>query len=84
MVLHLNDCPQWAALDKFHFISVIKVPVMFFEISIDVPGVPLLRFINERLQKISANAVLGASGVGFRRGQRLRLASFVEEAGHAT
>src|SRR5260370_42522773 len=62
---------------------MIQIPVLLFKIGVDVPRVPLLGFVPESLQEISAYGLRGPSRVGFRGCQRLGIAAFIKEAGHA-
>src|SRR6202451_3519889 len=62
---------------------MIEIPVLLFEIGIDIPRVPLLGFVDEGLQKITANGILRPSSIGFRWSESFGVAALVEQAGHA-
>ena len=61
-------------LAEFHLIRLIEIPVLLLEIGINVPCIPLFRFIHEGLQQVSANRVLRSTGIGFGRSESLRIA----------
>ncbi len=67
MFFYPQNRAQWAALPQLDAVGSIQIPMLLFEIGIDVPGVPLLRFIVKSLKQIPAHKVLRTSGVGFSR-----------------
>src|SRR5580698_72919 len=83
MVLHTDDGAQGYILNQLHLVRLIKIPVLFLEVGIDVPCIPSFGFVIETLQQIATDEVFGTSAVGLRRRKRLRLSSFVEEISHA-
>src|SRR5947209_8299498 len=58
--------------------------MLVLKIGIDVPRVPLLRLINEGLQKVAADAVLRTARLRVRQRECFLIATFVEEARHTT
>ena len=58
--------------------------MLFLEVGVDIPRVPLLGLVDEGLQQVAADRVLRSAGIGFCRSQGFRAAPLVEQAGHAT
>src|SRR5579872_1810802 len=79
MVLDADHGAQRPGLNQFHFIGFIQIPMLLFEISVDVPRIPFLRFVVESLQQISASVGLGATSIGFWRRKRFRLSSQIDK-----
>ena len=55
MIFHANHRSQRAALDQLHFVGLVQIPVLLLEVSVDIPRVPLLGLIHERLQQVAAD-----------------------------
>lgn len=73
-----DDGAERAALDEFDFIGVVKIPMLFFEIGVDVPGVPSLRLVDEGLQEVAAGGIFGppvSVSAGARASVPLRLSN---------
>src|SRR3954464_848173 len=83
MILDANHRSQRSALHQLHFIDLVEIPVLLLEVSVNVPGIPLLGLIHERLQKIAANGIFRSSCISLSRCQGLGTAALVEQARHA-
>jgi hypothetical protein len=83
MVLYADDRAQRTVFNEFHFIGVIETPVLFFEIRVDVPCVPLFWLIDEGLQKVAASGIFWPASVCFSGRESFRAAAFIEKASHA-
>src|SRR5438132_14228898 len=84
MLLDPNHGAQRPALDEPYFVSLVQVPMLVLEISIDVPGIPALGLVYKRLQQVPTGRVLRSRGIGLGGRQRFRLAALVKQARYAS
>src|SRR5215813_2698408 len=80
MMFHPYDRAQRPRCDEFDLVRLDEIPVLFLEIRIAVPGIPLLRLIHERLQQVPASRVFWPSWVVFGRREGFRAAALVEQS----
>ena len=83
MLPHPQRGAKRAALQEFYFVSSVQVPMLLFEIRIDVPGVPLFWLVIKSLKQISANRVPRTTGVRFGGCERFAAAAFIKQASDA-
>src|ERR1022692_1679048 len=82
MLLDPDHGTQWSVLDQLHFVRCSQVRMLRFEVHIDVPGIPLLGSVDESLEQVAADHVLGTAGVRFRCGERFLVGALIEKACH--
>src|SRR5580700_809236 len=84
LVRDANYGAQGRTLDQLHFIGLHQVGVVFNEVGVHVPRVPLLGLVHKSLQQVAAGLAVRQVGrsahARHRRSQRLGVAALVEEA----
>src|SRR5580692_2892311 len=81
MFLHANDGAEWPSLDQRHFVGFVQIPMLFFEIGIDIPCVPFCWFVIEGLQKVAAGKLRRATCIGFGWSEGFRVISQIVKTG---